>query len=174
MAVTHAQQGQHAHSQQSHSFHPLPVIGHPKAWYERHVKAAEQHGDVHARASHKVGIHITEALDPAMPWAEKLRHFCHALTHHCVAPPDADESLKAFYHKLGDIVRRYASQEAVRLVRQQHERYFKRLRNGASRDELADEADGFFPAFVGHTHDCPDWYTPEAFNQIRQIESEWI
>ena len=160
--------------QQHRNFHPLPVIGHPHAYYEKHIRQAEQLGDVHARASHKVGLHVTDALDPALSWDRKLAHFRHALEKYCVAPAGADAALQAFYQKLGDVVRRYASQEAIRLVRQQHERYTHRLHGGTSRDELADEADLFFPGFVGHGHDCPGWFTPNAWEQIRQIEGQWI
>ena len=72
------------------SFHPLPVIGHPPAFYERHVKQAEAAGDVHARASHKVGQYVTEAIDPKLPWEQKLKCFRHALKHYSAAPDGAD------------------------------------------------------------------------------------
>ena len=163
---------QHPHQ---HRFHPLPVIGHPHAWYEKHIKQADQLGDVHARASHKVGLYITDALDPKLSWSDKLRHFKHVLEKHCTAPAGADESLQTFYHKLADLVRRYASQEAIRLVRHQHEKYMNRLRQGgATREAIADEADTFFPEFIGHDHDCPAWFTPPAWEQMRQIEAQWI
>jgi hypothetical protein len=58
--------------QQAGSFHPLPVIGHPATWYEKHIQQADAAGDVHARASHKVGQYVTEGLDPKVPWEHKL------------------------------------------------------------------------------------------------------
>src|SRR5215211_2773626 len=86
-------------------FHPLPVIGHPEAWYQRHIDQAEKSGDVHARASFKVGLHVTAGLEPKMLWDGKMRHFRHALKHYCAPPGDADESVKAFYQKLCDLTR---------------------------------------------------------------------
>ena len=170
-APGHAPRHAHGHA---HAFHPLPVIGHPAAYYEKHIRLAEQAGDVHARASHKVGAYITAALDPNMPWDDKLRHFCHAQERYGKPPEDADDAIRGFYQKLGDLVRRYAGQEAVKLVRHEHERYLHRLKQGATREELADEADVFFPRFVGHSQDCPQWFTKDAWNQIRAIEAQWI
>lgn len=158
----------------AHRFHPLPVIGHPQSYYDKHVRLAEQAGDVHARAGHKAGGHITAALDAKLSWDEKLRLFCHALSHHCVAPPDADEVIRAYYQKLADLVRRYVGQEALKLIRHEHEKYLHRLKRGDSPEAVADEADLFFPRFIGHSHDCPHWFTAETWTQIQTFESRWI
>jgi hypothetical protein len=176
-AQPHAQSPAHPHPhapRDTHSFHPLPVIGHPEPWYEKHIKQAEQSQDPHARASHKVGLHVTRALSPTMPWEEKYRHFHHAVKHHCQAPPGADAAIRAFYGKLADVVRRYAGQEALKVVRRQHEQYLRRVQSGVSRDAIADEAELFFPDFVGHGHDAPDWINAESWHQIRAIEAQWI
>src|SRR5688500_3123803 len=107
----------HPHApRDTHTIHPLPVIGHPEPWYEKHIKQAEQSQDPHARASHKVGLHVTRALSPTMPWEEKYRHCHHALKHYGQAPPGADASIRTFYGKLADVVRRYAGQEALKAV----------------------------------------------------------
>src|SRR5215213_7520794 len=95
------------------SFHPMPVIGHPPAFYERHIRQAEAAGDVHARASHKVGQYVTEAIDPKVAWEHKLKCFKHVLKHHCIAPEGADEPTQAFYKKLRDVVRRHAGTEGL-------------------------------------------------------------
>ena len=163
----------HAASQ-AHAFHPLPVIGHPEAWYAKQIKQAEDLGDPHARASHKVGLHVTQALDPAMPWREKFRHFRHALKHYGHPPAGADEAIRDFYQKLAGVIRRYAGQEALKVVHREHERYCQQRRSGASRDAIAEEAELFFPEFVGHGHDCPEWISRDAWNHIREMEAEWI
>src|SRR5262245_30249292 len=98
--------------QQANRFHPLPVIGHPDAFYTKHIQAAEGAGDVHARESHKVGRYITLAIDPKMDFEEKVRHFRHALKHHCNAPLDSSTDVTHFYEKLSELVRRYGGQEA--------------------------------------------------------------
>ena len=157
-----------------HLFHPLPVIGHPEAWYAKHIAQAEQAGEQHARASYKVGLHVTQALVPGMPWEEKFRHFRHAIKHYCQPPEGAGEAIKVFYAKLAEVVRRYAGQEAVKVVRQQHEQYVRKLKSGVSRDEIANEAELFFPPFIGHGHGPPEWLSPDAWNQIRNIEANWV
>ncbi len=155
------------------SFHPLPVIGHPPAFYERHIKLAEQAGDVHARASHKVGQYVTEGIDPKLPWQHKLKCFKHAIKHHCVAPEGADDHLRAFYSKLTDLVRRRASTEAIHAAQRFHADATKRLQAGVARPALEDEADDFFLAMLGHDR-APDWCTREAADQIARIRNQWV
>jgi len=155
------------------TFHPLPVIGHPPAFYERHIKLAEQAGDVHARASHKVGEYVTEGIDPKVPWEHKLKCFRHALKHHCVAPEGSDEHLRTFYSKLHDLVRRHASTEAIHAAQKFHIDATKRLQSGAARPGLEDEADDFFLALLGHDR-TPDWCTREAADQIARIRNQWV
>lgn len=155
-------------------FHPLPVIGHPEAFYAKHAKEAEAAGNTHARAAHKVGQYVTLGLDRNLPIDRKLRDFCHALSHYCTAPPDADESLKVFYGKLRDLVRRHAGQEALRLAREKHDEFRRRLAKGESRDSLTDEAELFFPKLLGHCHESPDWMSKEAWQQIRLLENQWV
>lgn len=163
-----------AHSHHAHgSFHPLPVIGHAEAFYLKHVQEAEAAGDRHARASHKVGQHVTAALDPKMPWEQKLLRFRRALEHYCVVPHDADPALQAFYAKLADLVRRHAGQEAARLARKQHEGYTKRLQAGASRDTVEEEAETFFFGMLGHGG-RPDWCPQETWNQITAWRDHWV
>ena len=158
---------------QTGSFHPLPVIGHPPAWYDRHIKQAEQAGDVHARASHKVGQYVTEGIDPKLPWAHKVKCFRHAMKHYCVAPEGADEHLRTFYQKLGDLVRRHASTEAVHAAQKFHAEANKRLQAGTPRATIEDEADDFFLGLLGHER-TPEWCNRECSEQIARIRQQWV
>ena len=158
---------------QTGTFHPLPVIGHPPAFYDRHIKLAEQAGDRHARASHKVGQYVTEGIDPKLPWEHKLKCFRHALKHHCVAPEGADEHLVTFYHKLSDLVRRHASTEAIHAAQRFHADATKRLQAGTPRPVIEDEADDFFTGLLGHDR-APDWCTREAADQVSRIRQQWV
>ena len=161
-------------AQRSGSFHPLPVIGHPEAFYIRHAKEAETTGNTHARASHKVGQYITLGLSPDKPWDQRLAAFRHALKHYCSLPPDGDEALKGFYQKLCDLTKRHCGHEALKLARQKNDEFNIRLAAGTARDELVEEAETFFPALLGHTHGCPEWLSAEHYQQIRAIEDRWV
>ena len=155
------------------AFHPLPVIGHPPAWYERHIHQAEAAGDVHARASHKVGQYVTEGLDPKASWDHKIKCFRHALKHHCVAPDGADEHLQAFYKKLADLVRRHASTEALHAAQRFHADATRRLNSGTPRATIEDEADDFFTHMLGHER-TPEWCTKEAADHVAGIRQQWV
>lgn len=155
------------------SFHPLPVIGHPAAWYERHIKQAEAAGDVHARASHKVGQYITEAIDPKVPWEHKIKCFKHAMKHHCHAPEGSDEHLQTFYRKLCELVRRHAGQEALHAAQRFHLDAMKRVNAGTPRSTVEDEADDFFMSLLGHDR-TPEWCGKEVADQIARIREQWV
>lgn len=159
---------------QTGTFHPLPVIGHAPAFYDRHIKAAEAAGDVHARASHKVGQYITEAIDPKVAWPHKLKCFRHALKHYCVPPEGADEPLRAFYQKLRDLVRRHAGTEALHAAQKFHKDATVRLQvDPSARPAIEDEADEFFLALLGHDR-TPEWCTLEVADQIARIRQQWV
>ena len=162
-----------AMAQKPRQFHPLPVIGYPETYYAKHIEQADAAGDTMAHMAHKVGQYVTLALDPKRPWEEKTRYFKHTIKHHCVAPPDADEETRAFYQKLRDLVCRYASQEARRSARQEHDSYSMRLEMGVPRDTLVEEAEVFFPKLLGHGP-CPEYMTPEAHEEIRALRDKWI
>src|SRR5687768_16576240 len=159
---------------QTGSFHPLPVIGHPPAFYDRHIKTAEAAGDVHARASDKVGQYVTEAIDPKVGWAHKMKCFRHVLKHYCVAPEGADEHLETFYQKLTDLVRRHAGTEALHAAEKFHKDATKRVAaDPASRPAIEDEADGFFADLLGHDR-LPDWCTHDTADRIAKIRQQWV
>jgi hypothetical protein len=160
-------------AQNTHQFHPLPVIGHPETWYTKHIEQAEAAGNPLARCSFKVGQYVTLALDPKRSWEEKVKYFRHCLKHHCTAREDADPETVAFCQKLRALVLRYASQEARRTAHQEHDGYSMRLDMGVSRDTLAEEAEVFFPNVLGHGP-CPDYLTAEAFKEICALRDRWI
>ena len=160
-------------AQQPRHFHPMPVIGHPEAWYKKHIEQADAVGDTLAHCSHKVGQYVTLGMDPARGWEEKAKYFRHCLKHHCTPPAGADAETIAFCKKLRAIVCRYASQEARRLAHAEHDGYSMRLEMGVSRETLADEADVFFPTLLGHGA-CPEFLTPEAFKEICALRDRWI
>jgi hypothetical protein len=155
-------------------FHPLPVIGYPEAYYAKHIKQADSAGNQYAHAAYKVGQYVTLALSPKTPWDEKVRYFKHVLKHHCVCPSDADESIRDFYHKLTEMVRRHAGQEALRLARQENDSYSMRVDTGSPREEIEGEAEVFFTNLLGHTDTCPEWFTKEMWIQLKAMRDHWI
>src|SRR6185369_1073757 len=131
--TAHTGHAAHAAHDAKHQFHPLPVIGYPEAYYAKHIKDADSHGDKIAHEAYKVGQYITCGLDPSKKWAEKLKYFCHALRHHTAPPAGSDEPTKAYFHRLAEMVRRYAGHEAVRLARHENDSYALRLHSGTAR-----------------------------------------
>jgi hypothetical protein len=158
---------------QKQQFRPLPVIGYPEAYYAKHIKQADDAGDIMAHNAHKVGQYVTLGVDPKRGWEEKAKYFKHTIKHHTNAPADADEETKAFYKKLRDLICRYASQEVRRLARQEHDSYSMRLEMGVPRDTLIDEAEVFFPSLLGHGP-CPEYFTPEAFAELKLLRDKWV
>ena len=158
---------------ESRQFTPNPVIGHPESWYRQRIEQAEAAGDTLARCAHKVGQYVTLGLDPSKTWEEKEKFFRHCLKHHCTAADDSDEPSKAFRLKMRNLVRRYASQEARRLARQEHDSYSMRMEMGVPMETLADEADVFFPKLLGHgsSHEL---LLPEAYEEISKMRNRWI
>ena len=159
--------------QHTGSFHPMPVIGHPAAWYGRHIEQAEAAGDVHAKASHKVGQYVTEGIDPKSPWDHKVKCFKHAMKHYAVAPPGADEHLKRFYRKLADVIRKYASNEALHEAQRFNLEAQKRVaQGGEARAIVENDADDFYTALLGHER-TPDWCTPDVAERISKLRQFW-
>ena len=151
-------------------FHPLPMIGHPDAFYVKQIEASNKSGDMHALESAKVGRYVTLAMDAAMPWEEKLRHFLHALKRHCVAPSDASPDVETFYQRLTDLVRRYASQEAVRFVA--HATESQRLRGQTSDPAaLPSQVAELKKRICGDAQGRPEWMNPDAWDRINRLLS---
>ena len=154
-------------------FHPLPVIGYPEEFYLKHVRDADLMGDTDAHMSWKVGQYVTLAMLPGKRWDERLKYFRHTLKHHCIPPAGSSAALQAFYQKLGDLVRRHASQEALRAIAHEHHEWTRRLHEGQSREMLREEAKLLFAATAGTDGHCPDWLTPDAWKQIRAARTQW-
>jgi len=154
--------------QQASRFHPLPVIGHPDIFYVKQIESAERAGDVHALESQKVGRYITLAMDPAMPWEEKLRHLLHAMKRHCTPVEGAAPDVQAFYQRLADLVRRHAGQEALRFLAK--ETASLRLRQQTSDPAvLRQQVAELRKRVVGDTNACPRWMTQEAWDQVSRL-----
>ena len=159
---------------QPQQFHPLPVIGYPESYYAKHIQQADKAGDAHAHAAYKVGQYVTLALNQKIDWDEKLRFVKHTLKHHCQCPPEGDAGIKDFYHRLCELVKRHAGQEALRLARAENDSYAMRLDTGTPREEIESEAEVFFSKLMGHTDHPPDWFTKEAWAQLQTIRDRWI
>lgn len=159
--------------QQANRFHPLPVIGHPDSFYVKQIQQADQAGDVHARESYKVGRYVTLAMNPMMPWEEKLRHFLHALKRHCVAPAGSSEDVMHFYEKLAHLVRRHAAQEAVRMIAKETDAYRRRQFKGESPQTLKQECQEIRARAFGDVANCPEWMLRDSWEQIHAMCRPW-
>jgi hypothetical protein len=160
-------------AQKSQQFRPLPVIGYPESYYAKHIKQADEIGDIIAHNAHKVGQYVTLGLEQKRSWEEKAKFFRHTLKHHCATPAGADADTQAFYKKLHDLVIRYASQEVRRLARQEHDGYNMRLEMGVAKDALSEEAEVFFPQLLGHG-ECPEFLSPEVFKELKAMRDRWV
>lgn len=109
-----------------------------------------------------------------MDWAQKLKYFKHALKPYCVAPPFADEQMVAFYEVLGNVVRQYAGQEALRLASEQDDMYAARLAMGQNRQDLEEEAEIFFAQLLGTGDHPPDWISEGDWKQLKLIRDQWM
>lgn len=155
-------------------FPPMPKIGLSDHDYSHAAKDAERRNDPHAKEAAKVGMYITSALRPDLPWEEKLRYFEHALHRHCNPPPYPDEETWLFYKELAALVKRYAGQESLRLASREDDFYAARLSMGQSREKIEDEAEAFFGRLIGNGIDCPDFLTEDDFHMVKMIRDQWI
>ncbi|MGF1634263.1 MAG: hypothetical protein ACFCVE_10480 [Phycisphaerae bacterium] len=152
----------------------MPQIGLPEASYIAEIERAEAAGDeLHVEAL-KVGRYVSLALDPHLNWAEKKRYFSHCLRRHCQAPPRADEEVQRFFRRLAALVRRFAGKEALRLTSQEDDLYAARLGLGQSREDLGDEAEGFFSELCCCGEECPPWFDEADWNQLKLIRDQWL
>ena len=152
----------------------MPEIGHPEAWYSKHVHEAEKDGDAHAREAYKVGQYISLGLDPHLKWEEKLKYFHHALKRHCSPPAGTDAAVARFYANLAILVRQYCGQEALRLASEQDDLYAARLGLGEEREHLEEEAEEFFALLVPAGEQTPAWFNEQDFSQLRMLRDQWI
>jgi hypothetical protein len=152
----------------------LPTIGLDEREYTRLVKDADRASDTHAHESWKVGMYVTLAMNPSLPWDEKLRYFKHALNRHCNPPPYPDEQTWLFYRELANIVKQHAGAEALRLASKEDDFYAARLSIGQTREKIESEAEEFFGQLIGDFSRCPDWLTDEDYGTIKMIRDQWI
>jgi hypothetical protein len=152
----------------------LPEIGLDEREYTRLVKLADQQNNPHLHEAHKVGMYVTLAVSPTLPWPEKLRYFKHALNRHCNPPPFPDEATWLFYRELANLVKQYAGAEALRLASKEDDFYAARLSIGQSREKIEAEAEEFFTSLIGDFNRPPDWLTDEDFATIKMIRDQWI
>ena len=153
---------------------PLPEIGHPESFYSKQVKRADEFGNPHAREGYKVGQYVTLALDPRLSWEKKLRYFRHALKSHCIAPPMARDKVWLFYGQLGDLVRRHAGIEALRMASQEDDRWATLLKVGIPRPQIMAEAEIFFRRILGNKEECPEYLNQEDYEQLKILRNQWI
>ena len=152
----------------------LPEIGKPEMYYARGVREAEANGDVHSREAFKVGQYVTLAIDPTLPWEQKLKYFRHALRRHCQPPPMPDDDVMDYYKRLAELVKQYCGQEALKLACAEDDLWATRKQLGQDDDKIADEAEAFFTKIMGTADACPDHFLTEDWAQIRMIRDQWV
>jgi hypothetical protein len=152
----------------------MPQIGHPESYYARMVHEADKVNDVHAREAWKVGQYVTLALNPTLPWPNKLKYFQHALKRHCVPPPYPDDEVWLFYQQLAQLVKQHCGHEALRLASTEDDLYAARLSMGQTRERIEDDAEEFFGTLLGSNDACPDHFTEEDWAQLKLIRDQWI
>lgn len=154
----------------------LPEIGHPESYYARLIHRADRDNSPHAREAAKVGQYITLAMDPHLEWEQKLRYFKHALRRHCQPPNFASDPVWLFYQSLGELVRRYAGQEALRIASAEDDRFAAatQLGGGATREDISQDAEAFFASLTGFGEDCPEHFNQDDWAQLKMIRNQWI
>jgi len=159
---------------QARTFPAMPPIGRPESFYAKLAHEADRMGDTHAHEAAKVGQYITLALDPMLPWEDKLKYFRHALKRHCQPPPYADDEVWLFYRQLADLVREYCGQEALRIASQEDDMYAARLAMGQDREKIEDEAENFFIKIMGKGDTRPEWFNEADWAQLKLLRDQWI
>lgn len=151
----------------------IPVIGKADVYYGRLISQAEQQGDAHLRAAAKASRYITLGLNPHIPWAQKLRYFTHALSHHCTHPSD-DPAVKEYYARLADLVRQHCGAEALRLASAEDDMYAARAALGQERATIEEDAEVFFGTVLGNADQCPAYFNDVDWQQLKLIRDQWI
>lgn len=153
---------------------PLPDIGQDEHVYANLARIAEERADRTARDAAKVGLYVSLAIHRPMKWAEKLRHFRHALDKHCHVSRTSSVRVWNFYHSLAHLVKEHCGQEALRLASLKDDVYAARVAIGVSRDEIESSARKFFHELIGEGIDCPEHMLPDDFVMIRMIRDQWV
>ena len=152
----------------------VPPIGRPESFYARQCHVADKAGDVHAHEAYKVAQYVTLGVDPTLPWGKKMRYFDHALRRHCRPPPLPHELVWVFYESLADLVRTHCGEQALFLASAMDDCYAERVRNGADRDHVCEEAERFFADLLPFGQDKPDHFNAADWEQLRLIRDQWV
>ena len=153
---------------------PIPPVGRPESYYARQVHLADKVNDVHAHEAHKVAQYVTLGLDPALPWAKKLRYFDHALRRHCQPPPLPAETVWLFYRDLADLVRTHCGEQALFLASAMDDSYAERCCRGEPHESVAADAERFFAELMPCGTDKPAHFNEADWAQLRLIRDQWV
>lgn len=151
-------------------FPDLPRLGEENTYYGKLAHKAEKHEDVYSHSAYKVAQYITLGRE-AEEWPKKLKYFRYALEKHAVPKPPIDDDVWIFYQKLQDWVRRECGEEALRLAGREDEFLAERARMNEARFKLVSDAAKFFRELV--PSECPDWYRPHDYEQLKVIQLHW-
>jgi hypothetical protein len=89
------------------------------------------------------------------------------------APDGSDPETQQYYHKLLDLVKRYASQEAVKSIKHESDRLREMRQRGESLEKVRIEAGAALSRVIGDHAACPDWMRPDAWEQVKMIQRQW-
>ncbi len=152
-------------------FPPLPELGEANTHYGKVAHKAEKQGDLDTRAVYKVAQYLTLARNPTLAWPEKLKYFRHALEKHAKPNPPIDEEVWAFYQTVQNWVRSECGAEALRLTSIENQFFSERLAQHEARFRIVSDAAKFFRDIV--PSECPDWFLPEPYAELRAIQLRW-
>lgn len=152
------------------AFPDLPTLGEENTHYGKIAHKAEKQRDKYTRAAYKVAQYITLGRE-AEDWPKKLKYFQYALEKHAVPRPPIDDDVWAFYQKLQDWVRRECGAEALRLASKEDDFLAERLKTGEPRFKVVSDAAQFFPHLV--PPECPDYFRPKDYEQLRLLQLHW-
>lgn len=154
---------------------PMPKVGLPEDMYLHVAHKAERNGDDLVLEAAKVGQYVSLALrDADAPWQTKLKYFRHALKRHCQPRERADETTKAWFGQLANLVKSHAGAEALRLAAEMDEVYEARQSMGQSTEQIADDAEKFFEQVCPMCETCPPLYNEEDWHKLKAIRDRWI
>ena len=153
-------------------FPQFPELGKEDTYYGKLAHKAEKKGEIHKRAAYKVAQYITLAKDPPLSWPEKLQYFRYALEKHAKPKPPIDDAVWDYYERLKAWIRQECGAEALRVASAEDDFYAERLNNKKEpRFKITSEAAQFFPPLV--PTECPEWFNPDDWEQLRIIQKQW-
>ena len=151
-------------------FPDIPKLGEENTFYGKIAHKAEKKADVYTQSAYKVAQYITLGRE-AEEWPKKLKYFRYALEKHAVPKPPIDDDVWAFYQKLQDWVKRETGAEAIAMASRLDNSLAARVKLNELRFKLTSEAAQFFRVMV--PEDCPDWFRPQDYNQLKVMQMHW-